>query len=76
MCTTARRPKPTPPDPPNLCIFATVALLTWLVGATFAVLGFVGDWRAWRKGLRRTKCWLRDTRLVLPYLLTAYAALP
>jgi hypothetical protein len=65
----ARQP---PHDPLNLCIFATVAALTWLIGpwaiAGFAVLGFVGYWRAWRKGLRRSKCWLRDTRLVLLYL--------
>ncbi|MFD0360794.1 hypothetical protein ACFQZZ_04950 [Nocardia sp. GCM10030253] len=61
-----------PHDPLNLCIVATVAVLTWLIGpwavTGFAVLGFVGYWRAWRKGLRRSKCWLRDTRLVLMYL--------
>jgi hypothetical protein len=63
---------PAPPDPLNLCIYATVALLTWLIGpwalAGFAMLGLAGYGRAWRKGLRRSKCWLRDTRLVLLYL--------
>jgi 4-amino-4-deoxy-L-arabinose transferase-like glycosyltransferase len=60
------------PDPLNLCIYATVALVTWLLGpialAGFAVLGFAGYWRARRRGLRRSRCWLRDTRLVLGYL--------
>ncbi|WP_227999818.1 hypothetical protein [Nocardia australiensis] len=62
-----------PHDPLNLCVFATVALLTWLIGpwavVGFAVIGFAGYWRAWRKGLRCSKCWLRDTRLVLAYLM-------
>ncbi|WP_280456955.1 MULTISPECIES: hypothetical protein [Nocardia] len=61
-----------PPDPLNLCIYATVALLTWLLGpvalAGFAGLAFAGYWRARRRGLRRSRCWLRDTRLVLCYL--------
>lgn len=61
-----------PPDPLNLCIYATVALLAWLLGPValigFAVLGFAGYWRAWRRGLRRSRCLLRDTRLVLGYL--------
>ncbi|MEU4313846.1 hypothetical protein [Nocardia sp. NPDC024068] len=66
---TARQPAP---DPLNLCIYATVALLTWLLGPIaltgFAALGFAGYWRARRRGLRRSRCWLRDTRLVLGYL--------
>ncbi|WP_280512251.1 hypothetical protein [Nocardia farcinica] len=60
------------PDPLNLCVYATVALLTWLFGPlaliAFAALAFVGYWRAWRHGLRRSRCLLRDTRLVLGYL--------
>jgi hypothetical protein len=55
-----------------LCIFATVALLGWLGGpwalAFFAGLGFVGYWKARRAGLLRSRCLLRDTRLVLLYL--------
>ncbi|WP_040815721.1 hypothetical protein [Nocardia concava] len=61
-----------PYDPLNLCVFATVALLTWLIGpwavAAFGLLGLVGYTRAWRKGLRHSRCWLRDVRLVLLYL--------
>jgi hypothetical protein len=73
----------TPYDPLKLCVYATVALLAWLFGAWavlgFAALGFAGYWRARRAGLTRSKCYLRDTRLVLAYLgviaLAAAAAL-
>ena len=61
-----------PYDPLRLCIFATVALLGWLLGPVallgFAVLGLVGYTKAYRAGLTRSKCFLRDTRLVLGYL--------
>ena len=61
-------------DPLRLCIFATVALLGWLLGpfalAFFAGLGVVGYARARRAGLLRSKCLLGDTRLVLAYLAT------
>lgn len=61
-----------PPDPLTLCIAATVAALGWLLGpaalALFAGIAFVAYWRAWRAGLARSRCWLRDTRLVLLYL--------
>jgi hypothetical protein len=61
-----------PYDPLRLCIFATVALLGWLLGPVallgFAVLGLVGYTRAFRAGLTRSKCFLRDTRLVIGYL--------
>ncbi|WP_084962787.1 hypothetical protein [Thermoactinospora rubra] len=68
-----------PYDPLRLCVYATVALLGWLLGpwaaAGFAVLGFAGYWKARRAGLTRSKCLLRDTRLVLAYLgLIALAA--
>lgn len=59
-------------DPLRLCIFTTVALLTWLVGpavvVAFAALGFAGYLKARRAGLTRSRCVLRDTRLVLGYL--------
>ncbi len=65
-------PAEKPFDPLRLCIFATIALLGWLLGPLallfFAGLGFAGYWRARRAGLARSKCLLRDTRLVLAYL--------
>ena len=73
----ASRPLTEPPpaevyDPLRLCIFATVALLGWLLGPFallfFAGLGFLGYVKARRAGLSRSKCVLRDTRLVLGYL--------
>lgn len=61
-----------PDDPLRLCVFTTVALLGWLLGPLallfFAVMGFVGYWKARRAGLNRSACLLRDTRLVLGYL--------
>jgi hypothetical protein len=61
-----------PYDPLRLCVYATVALLAWLLGPLavtgFAALGFAGYLRARRQGLTRSKCVLRDTRLVLAYL--------
>jgi hypothetical protein len=65
-------PEAAPYDPLRLCIFATIALLGWLLGPAallgFAVLGLVGYTRAYRAGLTRSKCFLRDTRLVIGYL--------
>lgn len=61
-----------PYDPLRLCIYATIALLGWLLGPValliFAGVGFAGYWRARQAGLTRSKCFLRDTRLVLGYL--------
>jgi hypothetical protein len=61
-----------PFDPLRLCIFATVSLVTWLVGpvalVVFAGLGLAGYVRARRAGLTRSTCFLRDTRLVIGYL--------
>ena len=76
-------PKPRGPaqyDPLRLCVYTTIALLAWVLGPVvvlvFAALGFVGYLRARRAGLTRSKCVLRDTRLVLGYLaLVAVAAL-
>lgn len=65
-------PDTTTYDPLRLCVFATIALLGWLLGPVallgFAALGFAGYWKAWRGGLTRSRCVLRDTRLVLGYL--------
>jgi hypothetical protein len=63
-------------DPLRFCIFTTVALLAWLLGP-LAVLGFsgLGFWAyasARRKGLLRSKCLLRDTRLTMAYLGAAF----
>jgi hypothetical protein len=64
--------RPTPYDPLRLCVYATIALIAWIVGPVavvgFAALGFAGYWRARRAGLTRSRCVLRDTRLVLTYL--------
>lgn len=61
-----------PYDPLRLCVYATIALLGWLGGPVtllvFAVLGLAGYGAARRAGLRRSRCFLRDTRLVLTYL--------
>lgn len=69
---------PPPFDPLRLCIFATVALLGWVAGpvalAVFAAVGFACYWKARRRGLTRSKCFLRDTRLVLAYLGVLLAA--
>ena len=63
---------PQPYDPLRLCVYATIAALAWLLGPVallgFALLGFFGYLRARRQGLTRSKCVLRDTRLVLTYL--------
>ena len=66
-----------PPDPLRYCAYATIALLAWALTAPVAVawfagLGLWGYTRAWRRGLRRSRCWLRDVRLVLAYLGLAF----
>lgn len=67
-----------PFDPLRLCIFATISLLGWLFGplavVVFAGVGFAGYWKARQAGLTRSKCYLRDTRLVLGYLFLLAAA--
>ena len=67
-------------DPLKLCIFTTVALLAWILGPfavlAFALLGLAGYWKAHRAGLTRSRCYLRDVRLVLAYLsVITFAAL-
>lgn len=68
----AQKGADTPFDPLRLCIFATVALLGWVLGpvalVVFATMGFVGYLRARRAGLLTSRCLLGDTRLVLLYL--------
>ncbi len=72
--------RPTAPaDPLKWCIFTTVALLAWLLTPPAVVLVFsaAGLWaysKALRAGHKTTRCYLRDTRLVLAYLLVAFAA--
>ena len=66
-------------DPLRFCIITTVALIAWLVGPPAAValmsgLGLVAYGRAWKGGLRTSKCLLGDVRLVLAYLGIAFAA--
>jgi hypothetical protein len=67
-----------PPDPLRLCVYATVAALAWWLGPfallAFAALGLAGYLRARRAGLTRSKCVLRDTRLVIGYLAALAAA--
>ena len=80
----AGRPAPEPAadakpfDPLRLCIFATIALLGWVFGplavVVFAAIGFAGYWKARQAGLTRSRCYLRDTRLVLGYLAALAAA--
>ena len=67
-----------PFDPLKLCVFATVALLGWLLGPWallgFALLAAAGYAKARRAGLLRSRCKLGDTRLVLLYLVVLAAA--
>jgi hypothetical protein len=61
-------------DPLKFCVAATVAAIAWLVTpalavAVFASLGIVAYWKAYRRGLLRSRCLIGDTRLVLVYLL-------
>lgn len=82
MTTTTRAPESpageTTYDPLRLCVYTTIALLTWALGpvvvVAFAVLGFLGYRTARKAGLTRSKCVLRDTRLVLGYLAIAAIA--
>ena len=64
-------------DPIRFCIFTTVALIAWAFGPPFAVMlmSGLGLWayaNAWRQGLRQSKCFLRDPRLIMAYLGTAF----
>lgn len=65
-------------DPLKLCVFTTVALLAWIFGPfavlAFALVGLAGYWKAHQAGLTRSRCYLRDVRLVLAYLAIIAAA--
>lgn len=81
MTTTTRHDPATAPetkDPLRLCVYTTIALLTWGLGpvvvVAFAVMGFAAYRAARRGGLLQSKCVLRDTRLVLTYLSLAVLA--
>jgi hypothetical protein len=70
---------PTPFDPIRFCVYTTVALLAWLVSppVMVMVMSGLGLWayaRAVRGGLTRSKCVLRNPRLVLFYLGAVFAA--
>jgi hypothetical protein len=69
--------QPTVYDPLRFCIFTTIALIAWAFGAPFAVMlmsgmGLLAYAHAWRQGLRESKCFLRDPRLVMSYLGVAF----
>lgn len=54
-------------------MLATVVVITWVTTPAFAAMVFgglgVGAYeRAWRRGLRRSRCELADARLVIAYL--------
>jgi hypothetical protein len=85
----SRRAAPPPPpgahqvptgiDPLRFCVFTTVALLAWLLGAPAVVMAMsaMGLWtygRAVRGGLTQTRCVLRHPKLVLAYLALAFLA--
>ncbi|HEU4868554.1 MAG TPA: hypothetical protein VFV09_12610 [Actinomycetota bacterium] len=66
-------------DPLRLCIFTTIGLLAWLLTPPLVVTFFagMGIWaytKAYRGGLKTSKCILKDTRLVLAYLGAAFVA--
>lgn len=65
--------RPATSDPLPYCVYATVALIAWLVSPPLAVAGFAAlglrkYWRAWRAGLRASNCVLGDPRRVMLYL--------
>jgi hypothetical protein len=66
-----------PYDPIRFCVFTTVALLAWLLGPgpVLVAMSGLGLWAyvaAWRRGLRETRCFLHDPRLVMGYLGAAF----
>ena len=64
-------------DPLRFCIFTTIAVLAWLLTPAVAILVMsgLGLWaygRAYRAGLRETRCVLRHVGFVFGYLGTAF----
>jgi hypothetical protein len=64
-------------DPVRYCVYTTIALIAWAITPAAAVvwlsgLGLWGYGRAWRAGARRSRCLLRDVRIVLAYLGAAF----
>lgn len=63
---------PAPFDPLRLCVFATIALITCVLGPisllAFSSIAIAGYAKARRAGLLRSRCKVGDTRLVLVYL--------
>lgn len=64
-------------DPIRFCVFTTIALLAWIFSAPVAVMALsgLGLWayvRAWRRGLRESRCLLRRPVLVIVYLALAF----
>jgi hypothetical protein len=60
-------------EPLRLCIYTTIALLAFVLSPPvvlvwMAGLGVWGYVAVWRSGVRSSRCWLRDVRLVLVYL--------
>lgn len=81
MAFSSTQPVPMPAtfDPIRFCVYTTVALLAWLVSppVMVMVMSGLGLWayaRAVRGGLTRSKCVLRNPRLVLLYLGVVFAA--
>lgn len=65
-------------DPLRYCVFTTIAVIAWVAGAAVAVLvmsglGLVAYGRAYRAGLRESRCLLRHVWLVFGYLGGAFA---
>ena len=64
-------------DPVRYCVYTTIALIAWVITPAAAVvwlsgLGLWGYGRAWRAGARRSRCLLRDIRIVFAYLGSAF----
>ncbi len=81
MATVSRprvgEPRTAALDPVRYCVYTTIALIAWVITPAAVVvwlsgLGLWGYGRAWRAGVRRSRCVLRDVRIVLAYLGSAF----